>query len=154
MFSSGAKNSIASLALAVMAVIFACAFEEMVPKAFGVGLPLLLMAAVLESSRGLTFGTALFVVACGAAEDAISHLPAMTSISYFVLAALLTRRSKAPLAVFALAYPAYQLWLWVWMSGLGGAVFTRMLVAFPLGVAAAAAVSAAGGFLHREASVG
>lgn len=154
MFSFAVKNSVAEILLAATGIILSCAFEEMAPKPFGVGMPFLLMAAVLESSGASAFKAMLFAVACGAAEDAISHLPAMTSVSYFLLAALLTRRARMPLVAVALAYPAYQVWLWMWMSDLGGAVFGRVLMAFPAGAIAAAIVFFAGGRLKKEAAVG
>jgi len=118
-----------------------CAAEEMLPKPFGVGFPVLLAAVQFFASRRPLPAALIFAAAAGAVEDALSSLPAMTSVGYFSATALLVRRTGFPRLAIAMTYPAYQLWLRLWVPGIGGGVFHRTLVALPLGVATAVAVA-------------
>ena len=56
----------------------------------------------------------------------------------FLLAAAVVRWSGSPRGVAAFAYAGYQLWLAVWIGGVN--VFTRILMAFPIGLLTAFAV--------------
>lgn len=153
MYSYAVKNSIAKFALAAIAIITASVLEEMMPKIFGVGAPFLLMAALYAAERGRAVDSLLFAIACGAAEDAISNLPVMTSVSYFAFAVILARRAKMPLMVAALAFPAYQIWLWMWLTGLGNTIFNRVLIAIPAGIATGVVTVLAGVWLERKAAL-
>ena len=78
--------------LAVLVLVSGAAFEEMLPRAFGVGVPVLLAAVLSLSARQVGPFALAFAVVAGAVEDALSALPPMTSVSYFLAAALLLRR--------------------------------------------------------------
>ena len=68
-----------------------------------------------------------------------------------VLAAAVVRWSGAPRGVAALAYAGYQLWLAVWLGGVN--VFTRILLAFPLGLVTAFAVAGLMAWAIRKAAI-
>ena len=139
-------------ALYALVLVSGAAFEEMIPRVFGVGVPVLLMSA-LFFSVGRTGSSALaFAVVAGAVEDALSALPPMTSVSYFLAAALLLRRLGSAWFVPAAAYAAYQVWLSVWVVSIGGDVFKRVLLACPVGLATAFAVEVTLAWLCRKAA--
>lgn len=128
--------------------------EELSPKVLGVGAPFLMMVALYVASTGRTQAAAIAVaLACGAAEDALCSLGGVTSIPFFVSAALLARRTPFASAVMMLACPAYQLWLWIWMPELGGAVFGRFLVSLPAGASTAIATALVMAFAERRVGV-
>ena len=141
------------LIVAVLALVFGAAFEEMLPKAMGVGFPVLLAMVHFFAFRRGVAATVLFALAAGAVEDALCALPPMTSGSYFLLSAVLVHWSRLPRAAAALTYTGYQVWLAVWLVGLGGGVFVRMLVALPIGLLTAFAVDAAMAWTWRKAAV-
>ena len=127
--------------------------EELAPRICGVGFPFLLAAvqrtAALRSvSRGL-----VFAIAAGAFEDALSAMPLFTSVSFFLLAAVLARWSECPRTMMALTYPVYQVWLWLWMPNAGNGVFFRILAALPVGVLAALAVGWFSATVERRAGI-
>ena len=95
----------------------------------------------------------LFAIAAGAMEDAISFLPPMTSVSYFLLSACFVHWVGFSRATAALTYAGYQVWLVVWQSALGGVVFARLLVAVPVGLMTALAVEWILTTVEREAAV-
>ena len=86
-------------------------------------------------------------------EDALSALPAATSASFFLLLASLVRWSGMPRAATLLTYPAYQVWIYVWTDRAGGGVFSRVLLALPVGLATALAVGAVLVWAERKAAV-
>ena len=124
------------------------------PKVLGVGFPVLLMAAQVAAVRWPLAAAMVFAVAAGGMEDALSSLPPMTSVSFFLLAMALVRRSDLPRAASLLTYPAYQVWLSAWTGGLGGGVFGRILVSLPVGIATAFAVGWAIRIAERRAALG
>lgn len=127
------KNSTLRFVLALVSLVFALAGEELLPKMLGVGFPLLLSLVIFFASRATVALGALVALVAGAGEDALSGLPFFTSVSYFLLVGALVRGTRLPLVIAPLAYPVYQLWLFVWTTNLLGSVFTRFLVAFPIG---------------------
>ena len=129
------------------------AAEEMLPKVLGVGFPILLTSVQFVSLRLPLPPSVLFAVAAGAAEDAVCSLPPMTSGSFFLLAALLARWSRLPWLTAVLVAAGYQAWLAVWMVGLGGGVFVRILVALPIGLVTALSVHAALSWTWRKAAI-
>jgi len=110
------------------------AAEELLPKILGVGFPVLLASVQIVARRCLLADGVFFALAAGAVEDAICALPPMTSVSFFLVVALLSRWLQLPRAMIALVYPCYQVWLATWMPNLGGGVFVRILVAVPVGL--------------------
>jgi len=87
------------------------ALEELLPKFWGYGVPLLLAASVLVSVRARPVAVILFAIAAGAFEDSLSGLAPLTSASFFTVVAVLTRWTRIPKAALVLSYPAYLLWL-------------------------------------------
>ena len=134
------KNSLLQLTFGLVVLIVGAGLEEMLPKFLGVGFPILLTAVQFMSLGPFASVAIVFAALAGATEDALSSLPLMTSVSYFLVVALLVRRLGLPRGVSVFAYPCYQLWLAVWSSGLGGGIFNRLLLSFPLGVVTSVAV--------------
>lgn len=139
-------------ALAVIALVAGAALEELAPKTLGVGFPFLLMASQFFAARRGALAMAAFAIAAGAAEDSVSMLPAMTSVSYFLALAVLTRFAGHPREIALLGYPGYQLWLHLWVSDIKGGIFSRLLVSLPTGFATAFAVWAALSWMERKAA--
>ena len=126
------KSDVVQLVLALLALVTGAALEELLPKALGVGFPLLLAAAVYAGARRRAAFALAFAAAAGAAEDALSALPLATSVSFFPLAAVAAMRLGRAVPVALVAYPCYQLWLWVWLADLNGSVFLRVLASVPV----------------------
>lgn len=148
------KTSLLQLAFGFLVLVLSAGAEEFLPKPFGVGFPFLLSAVQVLALGTGTWPFAVVIAVCaGALEDGLSALPPMTSVSYFLMCAVLVRRLGFPQAMMVLTYPCYQLWLMVWTSGLGGSVFLRFLLAFPLGFATALVVGVAVGWGRKEAAI-
>lgn len=147
------RTDAARIAIAFFALVFGGAAECLLPRFFGVGLPFLLAASLAVAERRPLSRMVLFALAAGAAEDSLSGLPFATSAAFFVLAAAAVKRSGAHLAVASLAYPVYQLWLWLWTAPPGGVVFGRFLAAVPAGLVTALAVPPVLVFLERKAAL-
>ena len=148
------KKDIVQLVIAFFTLVFGGAAEALAPKTLGVGLPVLLSAAVYFARRRTPLVGMLFAVAAGAAEDALSGLPYALSVSYFAAVAGLMRGFKLPVGFAVPAYCLYQVWLWIWLGqSLVGGVFLRMLMALPVGVAVLAATHAALYWIDRKAAV-
>ena len=147
------KNSAVQFAFGFLAIILFAGAEEMLPHFLGVGFPLLLAAVQFFAVRCTPVAMAILALAAGGAEDALSSLPTMTSVSYFLIVAVFTRWSGLPRAAAVLTYPCYQLWLLAWVSALGGGIFGRLLVSVPIGLATAAATWTALSWLAERASI-
>ena len=150
MCSYAVKNSLLALAFSLAVLCLGAGAEELLPKVLGVGFPVLLSAVQVVAARAPLAAAMMFAVAAGGVEDALSSLPPMTSVSFFLLSMAFVRRAGLPRAATLLTYPAYQVWLSAWTGGLGGGVFGRILVAMPAGMAAALVV----GFAIRMAERG
>lgn len=146
-------NDIAQLTLSILVLVVGAGLEELLPKFFGVGFPVLLCACVYFSSRRSTTRAALFAIAAGAVEDAISSLPAMTSVSYFLVAASLSRWSGFPRCTAAFAFLGYQAWLWAWIGTLHGGIFARMFLSLPVGALTAVVTAAVLAWAGRKAAI-
>ena len=147
------RNDFLSLLFAVVVLCIGAGVEEMLPKFLGVGVPALLAASLVMSVRR-PVEAVLFAIAAGAVEDALSSMPAMTSVSFFLMAAGLVRRAPLPRAAAILVYPAYQVWLAAWTGGMGGSVFGRVLVAVPVGAVAVFAAEWLILLAERRAAIG
>ena len=139
--------------LALMVLVFGAAAEELLPKALGVGFPVLLASLPVIAMRPPTALSVIFALAAGAVEDSLSGLPFMTSASYFLLVVALVKWSHLPAAVAAVAFPAYQAWLCLWVTGLQGSVFGRILLAIPFGMLAYGVVAPLLAAVERRAAV-
>ncbi len=147
------KNNVTLIVLAAFAIVFGCAAEEMLPKAAGMGFPVLLSVVLATAPRRDWFSLAVFAVAAGGAEDAISSLPMMTSPVCFLAVAAFVRRWELPPAVTSAAFPFYQLWLALWPSGVEGSLFVRMSISLCTGAATLWVVSHACLWIERKAAV-
>ena len=147
------RNDVVQLAVMALALVLGAAAEELLPNFLGVGFPILLMAAQFEASRRKgVLPALLFAGAAGAMEDAISSLPYLTSIGYFVLSAVAMRWVRLPEAAMALVYPVFQIWLYLWLP-LEGGVFSRLLLSIPIGLLTGLAVWSVLGWTERRAAV-
>ena len=137
-----------------MVLCLGASAEELLPKLLGVGFPVLLASVQVVAVRRPIAAAMLFAIAAGGAEDALSSLPPMTSVSFFLLAMAFARRTGLPCAAALLTYPAYQVWLSAWTGGVGGGVFGRILMALPVGAATAFAAGWVLRTAERRAALG
>lgn len=134
------RNSLLQLVFCLLLLVFGAGAEGLLPRAFGVGCPVLLVAAQLVARRGSAVTLSVFAIAAGAVEDALGALPPAASASYFLAAAWLVNRVGFARALTAVTYPGYLVWLWVWTGASGGGIFGRLLVSVPVGFATAGVV--------------
>lgn len=153
MCSFAVKSEVVQFVFCLLVIVLGGAAEELLPKFLGVGFPILLSSVVLLTSRRTIPFLVLFSIAAGAFEDALSGLPMATSACFFLMCAAVSRIPVVPREAFALAYPAYQLWLNVWDSGLSGGVFTRLLLALPIGILTMSAARFILAWAERKAAV-
>ena len=146
-------NEVVVLVSSILVLVFGAGAEVVLPKVLGVGFPVLMTAVQFSAVRRPTVFVAMFAIAAGALEDALSVLPPVTSISYFLGLAAFVRWSGMPRVAMVFAYPAYQAWLFVWTSGLGGGVFVRVLLALPVGLVTTIAVGAILVWAERKAAM-
>ena len=148
------RTSLLQLLFWLLVLVVGAGLEDLLPKFLGVGFPILLVAAQVASREDLpTAVTVIVALAAGALEDALSSLPMMASASYFLLMAVLVRGFGCSRTATALTYPGYQLWLSLWMSGLGGGIFGRLLLSAPIGLLTASAVGVTVAWLGGKAAI-
>ena len=140
MFSSVVKNKTLKIVFYMMTLVAGCAIEELAPRFCGVGFPVLMFMTFSLALEKPIYEYAIFAVAAGGMEEAISALPIFTGAGFFLVAAALTRLSKFPLVSALLAYPMYQLYLSIWSAGDVGGFFLPTLIALPVGLVTAFAV--------------
>ena len=145
-------GKVVQFVLCALVLVSGAAFEELLPRVFGVGIPVLLMSAVFFSVRRTGSSAFAFAIVAGAVEDVLSALPPMTSVSYFLAVALLLRRLGSAWFVPVAVYAGYQVWLSVWVLSIGGDVFKRVLLACPVGLATAFATEVALAWLCGKAA--
>ena len=145
-------SELTRLAAVVLVLVLGASAEELLPKCAGVGFPVLLAAVFPMALRCTRAEGLAFAVAAGAMEEALSSLPPMSGVSFFLAVALLSRHCGFPGLLAGVVYPAYQIWLSVWFVSIGGRVFWRLLLAIPIGLATALAVNAAVNWLCRKAA--
>lgn len=147
------KNDLVHLSIALGALVAGAALEEMLPKFAHAGFPFLLMAAVFFASRRKRGEALMFAVAAGAVEDALSSLPFATSIAFFALVAAFVHTTQITRVTYIFVYPVYELWMRMWTSALEGDVFSRFLVAMPVGAVTALAAVGALAWLDGKGAV-
>ena len=146
-------SSIVQFVFAIFALVLGAALEELLPEVLGVGVPVLMAVVTFTALHRSEIAALPVAVLAGAVEDALSALPPMTSVSYFLGVALLARFLGRAGALMAVAHPLYQIWLAVWFPGIGGGVFARVLLSCPVGFATASAVDWALTWFSRKAAV-
>lgn len=154
MFSSAVGNSVVQFVFLLLTLVLGAGAEEALPKLLGVGFPVLLVAVQYVSTRLPRVAATLFAIAAGVMEDALSGLPPMTSASYFLVSAVLVRRAEASVLPVLLTYPVYQLWLAIWVGGIGAGICWRVLLAAPAGALTAGAVIPLLAIAERKAALG
>ena len=146
-------NSFTVLVMLVLTLVLGAGAETLLPKFLGVGFPVLMSAVQFAAVRRSAVAATLFAIAAGAMEDALSSLPMATSASFYLALAAFSRWSGMAGVAAVLSYPAYRLWLFVWMGGSGGGIFTHVLVAIPMGVVTACAVGLVLGWAEGKAAL-
>lgn len=147
------RTNVLILVFDALLLVSGLAVEELLPKFWGIGFPVLLASAAVVSPRRPMVQGAFFALAAGGLEDAASILPMMLSPSYFLILVLLARWPRLPRALALLIYPGYQLWLQIWTVGIGGEVFARILAASALGAVTLAALAWLVPWLERKAAL-
>lgn len=127
------KADIVQLVFALIVLVVGAAAEELLPKFWGVGFPVLLTATLFAAVRRRRPMPGLFFsFAAGAMEDSLAGLPPPTSLVFFFLFALLARTRRYNWPSLGVAYVLYQIWLWIWVpngvSGLWGRLFAATLL--------------------------
>ena len=145
-------SSLVQFVFAVLALVLGAALEELLPEVLGVGVPVLMAVVAFMALHRSEVAALPVAVLAGAVEDTLSALPPMTSVSYFLAVALLARFLGRSGALMAAAWPLYQIWLAVWLPGIGGGVFARVLLSCPIGFATAYAVDHALTWFSRKAA--
>lgn len=128
------KDDLVQFVFIVTALVFAAAAEDMLPVFVGTGFPLLLSLVMVTAPRVKVLPGVMTAIGAGAFEDALSSLPPMTSICFFMVVSLVSRKEYFPRPFLAAFFPAYALWAGMCMTGPMGDVFARTLVSLPLGL--------------------
>ena len=147
------KDEFVQFVFVVIAIVVSAAAEELLPSFFGMGLPLLLALVIAVAPRLNVLPVVMTSVGAGAFEDALSALPPMTAVCFFVIAALLARRDGFPRVFLVALFPVFELWSGMCILGPMGDVFARALVSIPLGGAALAIQFLAVDRLGRKAGI-
>ena len=134
------KGNFVQFAFIVLSLAVCAALEDMLPSVFGLGMPVLLGAAVFFAVETRAPVWLVAAVAAGALEESVAVLPPATAIVFFVALATAVRFFRVPLAWILAAYPAYQVWIGLVADG-SGAV-SRIVLSLPVGALALAAVVA------------
>lgn len=137
----------------ILTVVISAAAEELLPVFSGAGFPMLLAAVLALSTRFKVLPVVMLAIGAGAFEDALSGLRLMTSVSFFVVAALLARKTLFPRPFLVVLFPAYGLWVGMCNAGAMGDLFVRLLLLLPLGAVAYAGLSLLVGWAAWKAGV-
>ena len=141
------------IVLTTLVLVLGASAEELLPKFCSVGFPVLLASVPFMAIRRTRLEALAFAAVAGAMEEALSSLPPVSGVSFFLAVAILARHFGFSGALLALAYPLYQIWLSVWLVGIGHGVFVRLLLAVPIGFLTMTAVGLAVNWLCRKAAV-
>ena len=146
-------SEIVQIVLVTILLVLGASVEELLPKFCGVGFPVLLASVPFMAVRRTRLEAFAFAAAAGAMEEALSSLPPVSGVSFFMALAVLSRHFGYSGALLALVYPLYQVWLSVWLVGIGSGVFMRILLSVPIGFLTMAVVGLAVNWLCRKAAV-
>lgn len=130
------KSEVVQFVFIVIAIVVSAAAEELLPSSFGVGVPLLQAMVMVMATRMKVLPGVMTAVGAGFFEDALSSLPPMTSVCFFVIAALLSRKRYFPSPFLLLLFPLFEFWTGLCILGRREDLFVRLLAAVPLGGAA------------------
>lgn len=146
------RNSLLQLVFGLLLLVLGAGAEDLLPRVFGVGFPVLLVLAQLVARRGAPLAFSVFAIAAGAMADALGALPPAASASFFLASAWLVNRLGFARAAAALTYPVYLVWLAVWTGACDGGIFARLLVSVPVGFATAGVVGVVYAWAERRAA--
>ncbi len=135
-------------------LVFCAGLEELLPKFLGVGFPVLLSSVHALSVGGASLPIIIILaVVAGALEEAISTLPFLAAVSYFIFTALSARALGLPRLSAVLIYPCYQLWVSLWMNGSDAGIFSRLILSLPIGCLTAFCVGTCVSSLSRKGAI-
>jgi len=143
------KGSIVKFAFIVLALVLGGALEAMLPSIWGLGVPVLLGAALFFASTTNAPVWVFAAVAAGALEESVAALPPATAIVFFAALAVAVRFLREQVVWVIAAYPAYQVWLGLVAEGSGA--IARAMVAIPVGIVSLSAVVALMSVAWRKA---
>jgi len=147
------NDNLRQFAFGFVLLVLGAGLEELLPKFLGVGFPILLTGVqALAVGGGLPMAVILAIVA-GALEDALSSLPFLASVGYFVLVAVAVRRLGFPRLSAVLTYPCWQLWIALWTGGADSGIFGRLLLSLPVGGLTACVIGTGVAWLRRKGAV-
>ena len=147
------KNEAARFAFAAICLVFGGAAEELLPRMFGVGPPVLMAASVWVARRSDPPFALSFAFAAGAMEDALSSQLPLSGAAFFVALALVSRLPSFPSAALFAAYPLHLAWTSLLSSGSGGGFFARALASVAAWAVAYAATGVAVACFGREVAL-
>lgn len=153
MCSFAVRSDFASVVFLLLSLVAGAAIEELTPKFFDTGFPVLLSLSLVFSRRDSLVESLVAAFAAGAVEDALCGFPPATSATFFVAMALVARFLEMPRATIVHAYPLYIVWLWMWRIDTRGEVFLRLLSSVPLGIVTIVSVYFAVSRLMRRAGI-
>lgn len=130
------KDEVVQFVFILVAIVIAAAAEELLPSFFGIGFPVLLSVVMLIASRVNVLPGVMSAVAAGAFEDALSSLPPMSSICFFTIAALVSRKAYFPRPFLLAVFPAYAVWTSMCKAGPIGDALVSLMLSLPLGAVA------------------
>ena len=134
------KGSLVQFAFIVLALVIGGALESALPSVWGLGVPVLLGAALFFATATRSPVWVIAAIAAGAMEESVAPLPPATAIVFFAALAAAVRFLREPVVWVVAAYPAYQVWLGLVAEGSGA--IARAMVAVPVGALSLAAVVA------------
>ena len=132
------KGSLVQFAFIVLALVIGGALESALPSVWGLGVPVLLGAALFFATTTRSPVWVIAALAAGAMEESVAPLPPATAIVFFAALAAAVRFLREPVVWVVAAYPAYQVWLGLVAEGSGA--IARAMVAVPVGALSLAAV--------------
>jgi len=147
------NDNLRQFAFGSVLLVLGAGLEELLPKFLGVGFPVLLTTVQAFASGGSLPMVVVLGIVAGALEDALSTLPFLSSVSYFILVALLVRAVGWPRLSAVLTYPCFQLWLALWTSGSDAGIYSRLLLSVPIGGVTACLVGTGIVWLERKGAV-
>ena len=136
----------------MLALIIGATFEELLPKPFNTGWPILLSIVQYTTCRRSIVFSLLFAISAGAFEDALGNMPFLTSIGYFALVVVVMKWVDMPRGLIVLTFPVYQLWLWLWLGERIANLPLRLWWSLPVGLITAVLVTLVLDIVNKKAA--
>ncbi len=148
------KNNFLHLIFELLILLIGTGLEVILPKLVGVGFPILLFAVAFVASRHSLPLVVVFAIVAGMIEDSISFMPFMTSISFYLIIAAISRWANVSSMIVFIVYPMYQIWMMFWVQGISGKIFVRVMAAMPIGLVTALVLGWLLLAIERKAALG